>query len=432
MLLGLDLAPTPDPLGQPGLAAGAMRRRAIRSLRELLLSQREIDDLCDPDLDDRIDVALIRLVCREDERGLRHWIVQFPSTKSWHPRAGAAPNDITADLVIGAQREAAFTRAAIATMHEAGIRPDEPILLAGYSLGGMVAAQVALRAQDEGFAVTHLIAAGAPLGRLPVPEGVHSLAIEHVLDIVPRIDSRENPVRLAVTEREGLITVKAGPPLGVGFRLGALHQVTAYADTIAEIEATPPAESVAAFLTELRPFFGPGQHVDDRAALRAGSLPPRSSVLFYLRNTVDDGITRDTLRQMLRRITGVYAVDVYVSRDGLATAILWSADVLVARLDPWLSDERRTAVYRGLLSLLGRRRALGIHLRVQAKDIPGVIWEGVLQPIPDGRWREVVDVIVDDRAPAAELARLVSAGLEPAVRLHSADAFEPVVDIARP
>ncbi|WP_431279323.1 hypothetical protein [Leifsonia poae] len=103
-LLGLDLEPYPDPLGYPGLAAGALRRRQITGLRDLFVSQREIDDLCDPDLDDRADVATIRVSSRRDATGLRHWIVQLPSTKSWHPRAGAAPNDLTADLVIGAGR----------------------------------------------------------------------------------------------------------------------------------------------------------------------------------------------------------------------------------------------------------------------------------------------------------------------------------------
>ncbi|WP_433861807.1 hypothetical protein [Streptomyces sp. L7] len=124
-LLGLELGPSPDPLGTPGLAAGAMRRRSVHTLRDLMLSQREIDDLCDPDLDERIDTGVIRLVEREHE-GVRHWIVQFPSTKSWSPRPGIAPNDLTADLVIGGEHEATITRAALEAMREAGIRPGSP------------------------------------------------------------------------------------------------------------------------------------------------------------------------------------------------------------------------------------------------------------------------------------------------------------------
>jgi hypothetical protein len=370
-LLGLELEPYPDPLGYPGLAAGALRRRQITGLRALFVSQREIDDLCDPDLDDRADVALIRVSSRRDATGLRHWIVQFPSTKSWHPRAGVAPNDLTADLVVGAEGEATATRAALQTMREAGIRPGEPVLLAGFSLGGMVAAQVAVRAAEESFTVSHLVVGGTPLGRVPVPAGIRVLALEHVLDIVPRIEGRENPVPgedvpLTVSGTADFVTVKAGPPLPVGFRLGVLHQSTAYADTAAALEEEPPDERVAAILTQLRIFFGPGQRLVDHAALRTSTSVARPSVPFYLHSTVQEGITRGTLRQTLRRIPGVIAVDVYQSRAGFATTILWNADVLVRSLRPWFTSVERIAVYRGLLSLLKRRRAVGIHFRLQA------------------------------------------------------------------
>lgn len=427
--LGLRLGPAPDPLGQPGLAAGAMRRRAVRSLRDILLSQREIDDLCDPDLDDRADVAVIRLVHRTDERGVRHWIVQLPSTKSWHPRAGAAPNDLTADLVIGTERQATITRAAIATMREAGIRPGEPVLLTGFSLGGMVAAQIALAAAVDGFTVTHLVVAGSPLGRFPLPPQVHALALEHVLDPVPRIDGRENVVTAGAA---GLLTVKARPPLAPGFRLGALHQSTAYADTAAAVEARPPDARVAAFLAELAPFLGPGQRVDDRAAVRAGDLPPRASVPLYLRNTVDEGITRQSLRATIRRIEGVVAVDVYQSRSGFATTVIWNADILVTAFDGWLSRRARSAVYRGLLSLLGRRGAVGVHLRLRAKRTPGITWEATLQRTADGRWRETVDVTLDDLADPEAVRRLFPGGTRTVVLVHPPSAFGPVVGVARP
>lgn len=453
-LLGLPLGPIPDPLGQPGIAAGAMRRRSIGSLRELLLSQREIDDLCDPDLDDRPDAALIRVVrCtprvaaegghRAESDGMGgvdaqgaapvRWIVQLPSTRSWHPRAGAAPNDLTADLIIGADEEATLTRAALDAMLSAGVRSNDPVLLAGFSLGGMAAAQTASRAVRAGYTVTHLVVAGAPLGRLPVPESTAVLALEHVLDPVPRIEARENPVHVEPHEgrERPFLTVKAGPPLAVGFRIGALHQSTAYADTAAAVEEWPPDESVAALLAELGAFFGARQGIDDRAAQRAGGLPPRPSVPIYLHSTVEEGITRGTLRQTIRRLPGVYAVDVYQSRAGFATTILWNADILVRELDPWLVTAGRTAVYRGLLSLLARRRAVGVHLRLQARSTPGITWEATVQRLADGRWRESIDVTLDDRADPAEVARLFPGGTAPVVVLHPPDAFEPVLDVSR-
>ncbi|MFF1571202.1 thioesterase domain-containing protein [Leifsonia sp. NPDC058292] len=434
-LLGLGLEPYPDPLGYPGLAAGALRRRQITGLRDLFVSQREIDDLCDPDLDDRADVAMIRVGSRQDAHGLKHWIVQFPSTKSWHPRAGAAPNDLTADLVIGADGEATATRAALAAMRAAGIREGEPVLLAGFSLGGMVAAQVAERAAQNGFTPTHLVVGGAPLGRATIPGDIRVLAIEHVLDLVPRIDGRENPVAgrsgsaVSVSGRPGYLTVKAGPPLPAGFRLGVLHQSTAYADTAALLESDPPDEAVAALVHELGVFFAPGQRLVDHAALRRSTSVSQPSVPFYLHSTVQEGITRGTLRQTLRRIPDVIAVDVYQSRAGFATTILWNADVLVRSLRPWFTTVERMTVYRGLLSLLKRRRAVGIHFRLRAKESPGVTWEATVQRMADGRWRETLDLTFEDAAAEEEFGSLLRPpGSGSAVTYYPPDAFEPVLD----
>ena len=430
--LGLTLGSYPDPLGFPGLAAGAMRRRQITGYRDLLVSQREIDDLCDPDLDDRNDVGVVRITSRVAEDGIRRWLVQFPSTKSWHPRAGVAPNDITADLVIGAEREPTMTRAGIAAMAAAGIAPGEPVMLAGFSLGGMVAAQVAVRAERYGFMVTHLVTAGSPLGRVPVPSGIRVLALEHVLDIVPRIEGRENPV----DGRDGSgvdspgvpkwLTVKAGPPLPGGFRLGVLHQSTAYADTAAAVEDDPPGP-VAAALGELSVFFGPGQRLVDYAVLREGAYSVQPSVPFYLHSTVEEGITRNSLRMTLRRMPGVIAVDIYESRAGLATTILWNADVLVRSLRPWFTEVERFAVYRGLLSLLKRRRAVGFHFRLQAKETPGVTWEATVQRMPDGRWREVIDIAFDSAEVEREfLPVLLPDGWTSTVTYYPPNAFQPV------
>ncbi len=427
--LGLKLGAYPDPLGFPGLAAGAMRRRQITGYRDLLVSQREIDDLCDPDLDDRNDVGVVRISSRVTTDGIRHWLVQLPSTKSWHPRAGVAPNDLTADLVVGAEREPTMTRAAIAAMSLAGIAPGEPVMLAGFSLGGMVAAQVAGRADRYGFTVTHLVTAGAPLGRVRIPAGIRVLALEHLLDIVPRIEGRENPVDGA---RGGAgaptwLTVKAGPPLPGGFRLGVLHQSTAYADTAGVIENDPPDGKVAAALTELGAFFGPGQNLVDYAVLREGAYAVQPSVPFYLHSTVEEGITRGSLRTTLRRLPGVIAVDIYQSRAGLLTTILWNADVLVRSLRPWFTTVERFAVYRGLLSLLKRRRAVGFHFRLQAKETPGVTWEATVQRMPDGRWREVIDIAFDSAAAEREfLPLLLPGGWTSTVNYYPPNAFEPV------
>lgn len=431
---GLTMGAPPDPFGVPGLAATAMRRREIRGLRELLISQREIDDLGDPDLDDRGDVAVIRVVSRVGENGIRLWVVQLPSTQVWHPRSGQAPNDLTADLVALSMRETTLTRAALAAMKLAAIGPDDHVMLAGFSLGGLVAAQLAERCLENGFTVTHLVTAGAPIGRYAVSPHIRVLSLEHLLDPVPRVDGRENPVRPfrqdAGSAGGAWITIKAGPPLPLGYRISMLHHSPSYAETAGLVQDDPPDEQLERYLHGAHgalSFFGPGQSLRDFAATRASFSTPQAAVPVYLHSTVQDGITRTTLKTALRRVAGVIAVDIYQSRTGFPTTILWNADVLVRSLRPWFEGVERAVVYRGLLSLLKRRRAIGIHFRLQAKESPGVTWEATVQRMTDGRWREQLDVTFDTDAAEAEwLPLLLPDGWASTITYYPADAFGPL------
>jgi hypothetical protein len=445
---GLILGPYPDPLGIPGLALTAIRRTRVDGLRDLFISQREIDDLCDPDLDAHADVAVIRVVRVDDpgttERagapdphpgdtdarpGVR-WLVQFPSTQTWHARAGRAPNDLTADFVALSMHETTLTRAAVVAMHAAGIRIGEPVLVAGFSLGGLIAAQVADLSEREGFTVTHLVTAGSPIGRYRLPDRVRVLSLEHLLDSVPRLEGRENPIVVDRDERRARrragewITVKAGPPLPHGYRVSATHQSPAYAETAAAIEADPPAAEVAGYLDEIRPFFAGTQHLTDYAAVRIGVTARPPAVPVSLHATTPGGIAAEHLRTTLRRVPGVIAVDLYPSRVGFPTAVLRSADLLVRSLRPWFEEVERTSVYRGLLALLLREGGVGLHLRLQAKETPGITWEATLQQMPDGRWRELIDVGFDSDEVREEWASLLMPqGWASTVTYYDEDAF---------
>jgi hypothetical protein len=484
---GLALGPYPDVLGLPGLALTALRRMRVDGLRELFISQREIDDLGDPDLDDRADVAVIRVVSVDDAsvpshgagdngtdaRPGRRWIVQFPSTQTWHPRAGTAPNDLTADFVALSMHETTLTRAGLEAMRQAGIRTGEPVLVAGFSLGGMVATQVADACEREGFSVTHLVTAGSSIGRYRLSRATKVLSLEHVLDTVPRLEGRENPIIAERTSPQGTgpgragtdtagpasfgaagdptagesttggalgidgvvvdrggqhaaewLTVKAGPPLPRGYRIATTHHSPSYAETAGTIETNPPAPEVAAYLEDLRPFFAGRQTIVDFAARRVGFEISRPAVPVYFHSTVDDGITRQQLRVTLRRVPGVIAVDIYQSRTGFPTTILWSADVLVQSLRPWFQEVERASVYRALLTLLVRKRGIGLHLRLQAKSTPGVTWEATMQRMADDRWRERVDVSFDTDAARAEWGDLLMPnGWASKVTYYDADAF---------
>ncbi|MEO6825984.1 MAG: hypothetical protein ABI255_07825 [Microbacteriaceae bacterium] len=431
---GVTLGPYPDPLGFPGLAAAAIQRKEIRGLRELFISQREIDDKSDPDLDDRSEVATIRIVTRIGSDGRRRWIVQSPSTQTWHPRAGAAPNDVTAAIAALAMREITLTRAVLDAMELAGVRREDLVLLGGFSLGGMVSAQLVQRCVERGFTVTHLVTAGAPIGRYDIPPTVRALSIEHLLDPIPHIDGRDNPAWPST--RPGApewISVAAGPPMARGYHLSATHHSPSYAETAGLLERRPPDTEILRFLEGDKrvagalEFFGPDQELRDYAATRVGFSIARPAVPLYLHSTVVEGVTRGVLRTTLRRVPGVIAVDVYQSRTGLPSTILWNADVLVNSLEPWFLAIERRAVYRGLLSLLKRRRAIGIHFRLQAKESLGVTWEATVQRMADGRWREVIDVTFDtDEAETEFLPLLLPDGWSSTINYYPPDAFAPV------
>jgi hypothetical protein len=477
---GLTLGPFPDVLGLPGLALVSMRRTRIDGLRELFISQREIDDLGDPDLDDRAEVAVIRVVSIDDDgatsaadgvvgamadansaadvaaadagetdaRPGRRWIVQFPSTQTWHPRSGRAPNDLTADLVALSMQETTLTRAAVQAMRQAGIRTGEPVFLAGFSLGGMIATQVADLAAREGFTVTHLVTAGSSIGRYRLPDTIRVLSLEHILDAVPRLEGRENPVVVERAPQERApsrgaqpgpvdpasrtpqdaaewLTVKAGPPLPRGYRVAATHHSPSYAETAGAIETDPPAAPVATYVDGLRPFFAGDQVISDFAAQREGFDAVRPAVPISIRSSTYDDATRERLRTTLRRVPGVIAVDIYQSRTGFPTTVLWSADVLVHSLRPWFQEVARASAYRALLTLFRADRSIGLHLRLQAKRTPGVTWESTMQRMADGRWRERVDVGFDSEAARAEWSDLLlPGGWASRVTYYDASAFE--------
>jgi pimeloyl-ACP methyl ester carboxylesterase len=129
----------------------------------------------------------------------------------------------------------------------AGAAPGEPVLLAGHSLGGMVAAALAADAAfTRRFTVTHVLAAGSPVGAVAVPPGVAVLTLEHDDDLVPALDGTPNP------DRPDWVTVRAMP--SAGRPPAVAHDARGYADTGALVDTSTDA-SVRAWRAGLGPFL---------------------------------------------------------------------------------------------------------------------------------------------------------------------------------
>ncbi len=166
--------------------------------------------------------------------GGRSWTVLIPGTQSLAV-GGRNPMDDATNLQAFTGAPTAVGSAVVAALARAGARPDEPVLLAGHSQGGIVAMRLAANpAVRRRYRVTSVLTAGSPVGHLPTPDGVSSLHLEHTDDVVPMLDARGNP-----DEPDRVTVRRAGPGnRGAPGNLADAHAVGAYADTAALVDVS--------------------------------------------------------------------------------------------------------------------------------------------------------------------------------------------------
>jgi pimeloyl-ACP methyl ester carboxylesterase len=182
--------------------------------------------------------------------GRRAWAVEIPGTQDWSPIPGQDPFDLTADVSSMAGRPSAAERTVTGALDLAGARPDEPVLLAGHSLGGMLAAGLAADpAFRARFRVTHVVTAGSPIAGYAVPPTVRVLSLEHADDVVPALDGASNP------DRPGWVTVRRTVlPAALAADPILTHGVEAYRATAAIVDASDDP-SLVAWRAGLAPFL---------------------------------------------------------------------------------------------------------------------------------------------------------------------------------
>lgn len=188
-----------------------------------------------------------------DPTGRTRHLVYVPGTQDWGV-VDPNPADLQANLatISGGASDAA--RAVTAAMAAHGIGPDEPVLLAGHSQGGMVATALA-GALVGRYRVTHVVTAGSPTGRLALPPRAEALHLENTRDLVPGLDARANP------DRANRVTVShdrrrsADPGRPDGSRTVAqAHAIDGYASTARLVDRGMSA-STEAWLDGARPFL---------------------------------------------------------------------------------------------------------------------------------------------------------------------------------
>lgn len=137
--------------------------------------------------DSQAVVDIARVV---DESGEVSWIVTLPSTADWVVAGDkGAPNDLDADLmlILFPELRTQYESAVLDAMAKAGIPPGDPVVLTGWSLGGIMGGSL-IESGAGGYHYTGLVCAGSPIDHMAIAPDVPVVQVKHTLDPVHRAD----------------------------------------------------------------------------------------------------------------------------------------------------------------------------------------------------------------------------------------------------
>lgn len=177
-------------------------------------------------------------------------VLTLPGTQLRHGDApgsghGSAPHanpwdagGIVEGMGLGSQHVAA---AALEALDRVGAQSGDRLVLAGYSQGGIHAANLAVEPRlAAAYDVEQVFTVGSPVGNMDLPAGVRALHVEHVDDPVPGTEGATNPdTRNRVTVY--LDGYGGGVDRGQG-GFGAAHDLENYSIELSGLRAsTDPA-----------------------------------------------------------------------------------------------------------------------------------------------------------------------------------------------
>jgi hypothetical protein len=186
----------------------------------------------------------VRVVELPQPDGTSAWLVEVSGTQSWGAEPGTNPFDVTSDVRLMAGQSTALAQGVTIALDEAMAATGrdtsgEPVMLAGHSLGGIVAAGLASSPRFlAGHRVTHVVTMGSPVARMPLPAGVSVLSLEHRQDAVPRLEGQPNP------DRRDWVTVTRDLEGGSVRTASGAHSTGEYARTAALVDASTDPSTV--------------------------------------------------------------------------------------------------------------------------------------------------------------------------------------------
>ena len=131
----------------------------------------------------------VRIVSVTQADGSVAYIVNIPGTETWGINGSGQGRDLTSNLMVMAGQSSSAQRAIELAMEQAGIPPGAPVLLAGHSQGGMLAAALASDpAFMDKYNVTNVVTVGSPVDGVNIDPRVQVLEAQHQGDLVPTLD----------------------------------------------------------------------------------------------------------------------------------------------------------------------------------------------------------------------------------------------------
>jgi hypothetical protein len=141
--------------------------------------------------EDSSKIALRKITATD---GSVSWVVSIPGTKLWQVDNPPNPFDLATNLKAAGGQVNAVGAGVTAALADAGAKPGQPVLLAGHSQGGIVAAQLASDpAFTSAFTVAGVLTVGSPIAGLRPTPSTTVLSLEHTQDLVPALAGEINP-----------------------------------------------------------------------------------------------------------------------------------------------------------------------------------------------------------------------------------------------
>jgi hypothetical protein len=185
---------------------------------------------------------------RLDAAGNPIWRVTLPSTQNWQLSDGGdtgAMNDLGSNLalMLSPQQQAAYERAVIEAMHNAGIGPNDPVMLVGFSQGGILAGKLA-STDPQPFNIDAIVVGGAPIDAMPIPSTVQVLSFQHPDDPVHQLDGATHQ------DTTNWVTIRDSTEPGQ-----AAHGATSYSLTAKHVDDGPNDPVTQAIIDKQDEFF---------------------------------------------------------------------------------------------------------------------------------------------------------------------------------